>query len=253
MLREERQIIICNELMKSGFASARHLAGIVGTSQSTIRRDIMELEAKGRVIRTRGGASIAGLPVSEPSFNTRMSADTDEKKRIAEAAIELVRPNETLLLSGGTTVAEFAKTLDRISPIYVATTDLVSAMNMVEMPNVELTLVGGTVRQKHYCVVGWFAETMLKQIHADKAILGVDAIDFNLGFMNFSSEDVSINRLMMSASKQVIVLCDHTKFHSIAFTCLCPLNKVDVLITGKEARESDVESLRSQGIDVILA
>lgn len=163
-----------------------------------------------------------------------------------------MNPTETLILAGGTTVHEFSKTLSDISPLYVATSDLMSAIDMAAFSNLELIVLGGSVRRNHYCLTGYFAESTIQQIHADKAFLGVDAIDFNIGLMNFSPEDIAVNKLIIKASAQVIVLCDHTKFDSIAFANICPFEDVDILITGHEVASEHVQRLREMDIEVIL-
>lgn len=253
MLKEQRHCAILDELNKSGYASIPALSAALHISRSTIRRDILDLEAMGKLRRTRGGAAaFEQRPADEPSFDARQISEQDEKQRIAMAALSLVKPNETLILSGGTTVHEFARTLNSVSPLYVATTDLMSAVDLSKFLNVELTIIGGTVRHRHYNVVGYFTESMIRQIHADKAFVGVDAIDFDIGLMNFSSEDITVNRMIMEASKQVIILCDHTKFSAIAFANICAFNEIDILITGKEAAPENVRRLEEMGITVLL-
>ncbi len=253
MLKEQRYSAILDELKKSGYVSIPALSMKLNISKSTIRRDILDLEEAGKLRRTRGGAvSFDEHTAEEPSFDARQITEHDEKQRIANAALSLVKPNETLILSGGTTVHEFAKTLHSVSPLYVAVADLMSAVDLSKFTNIELTIIGGTVRHRHYNVVGYFTESMIRQIHADKAFIGVDAIDFDIGLMNFSSEDITVNRMIMDASKQVIVLCDHTKFSAIAFANICTFNEIDVLITGKETAPENVKRLEDMGITVIL-
>jgi Transcriptional regulators of sugar metabolism len=62
----------------------------------------------------------------------------------------------------------------------------------------------------------------------------VDAIDFNIGFMNFSVEEIQAKKLMIQASKEIIILCDHSKFEKIVFVNICSLGDIDLLITGVE-------------------
>lgn len=254
MLKEERQEAICNELKKTGVVSIDALTKLLNTSRSTIRRDIEELETAKSLKRIRGGAVAvpSSNPSYEPSFSGRSDLHMDEKKRIAAAAKQLVHPQETLALASGTTVCEFAKTLRDIDPLYVATSDLMCAVEMSTFPNIELIVLGGSVRKKHYSLTGYFAEYTIQQIHADWAFLGVDAIDFNIGLMNFSPEDIAVNKLIIKASKQTVVLCDHTKFNTIAFANICPFTDVDILITGVETNPEYIHRLEEMGIQVII-
>lgn len=253
MIKEKRFEVICNELKRTGVVSIDDLAKQLHSSRSTIRRDFEELEAINSLKRIRGGAvSVKQNTSYEPSFSERSDLYRDEKARIAEAARKLVNPNETLVLAGGTTVNEFAKTLSDVNPLYVATSDLMSAVELASFPNVNLTVLGGSVRRNHYTLIGYFAESTVKQIHADKAFLGVDAVDFNIGFMNFSPEDIAVNKLIISAAAQTIVLCDHTKFNMIAFANICSFEDVDILITGREADPEYIRRLEEMEMQVIV-
>ena len=253
MLKEQRFEAICDELKKNGIISIDDLAKRLNISRSTIRRDIFELESNAALKRIRGGAVAVHSSTSyEPTFYERADVSRDEKRRIAAAAASLIKPNETLLLAGGTTIHEFAKQLRNISPLYVATVDLMSAVELAKYPNVELTILGGTVRRSHYSVIGYFAESMIRQIHADRAFLNADAVDFNIGTMNFSAEEIAVNKLIIEASNQVIVLCDHTKFDAIAFANTCSFDKIDLLITGREIREDYLDRLHEIGVEVMV-
>ena len=258
MLKEMRQELICNELSKSGVVSIDKLTRQLNASRSTIRRDIYELGECNLLKPIRGGAVSLNdkpdRPVSqEPSFVERSNTYRDEKTRIAMAARKLISPNETLILAGGTTVNEFSKTLSDCNPLYVVATDLMTAMEIAAFPNIDLIVLGGSVRKKHYNMIGYFAESTISQIHADKAFIGVDAVDFKLGFMNFSSEEIAVNKLIIKASTQTIVLCDHAKFNSIALANICSFSDVDIVITGTETAPEHVAFLEEKGIKVILA
>ncbi|MHC1783796.1 MAG: hypothetical protein AB9891_13755 [Anaerolineaceae bacterium] len=100
-----------------------------------------------------------------------------KNERIAQAAVKLIQDNETILLDSGTTVYELSKALMDKSNLYLATNDLNSAMLLSQNTNIELTVFGGALRKQHFSLNGYFTENMIKQIHADKVFLGVDAID----------------------------------------------------------------------------
>jgi len=139
MLKEQRIGIVLDELSRNGIISIEDLAKKIDVSPSTIRRDIEELELQNSVRRVRGGAVSCTPSASfEPSYSARQDMFYDEKRRIAQAARSLISPNETLFLSGGTTVNEFSKTLYDISPLYIATNDLMSAVELSHFNNVDL-------------------------------------------------------------------------------------------------------------------
>ena len=180
MLKQQRIGILLEELSHKGIISIENLAKKMNVSHSTIRRDIEELEEQNKLKRVRGGAVACKSSTSfEPPFKARQDMYYDEKRRIAAAARSLIKPNETLLLGGGTTIHEFSKTLHDISPLYIATNDLMSAVELSRFDNIDLMVLGGSLRKSHFSLNGYFTENMVSQIHADKAFIGVDAVDLN--------------------------------------------------------------------------
>lgn len=71
-------------------------------SEATIRRDLNELDLSGEINRVRGGAFVETEDV-EPFSLPRSTVHHDEKKRIGEAAANLVADGETIIISTGTT------------------------------------------------------------------------------------------------------------------------------------------------------
>lgn len=252
MLKVQRMELIQNELRAHGVVSIEDLAESLGISRSTIRRDLYELELQNSLKRVRGGAMFTNANTShEPPFDVRQDMFLEEKGRIAAAARSLVNENETLFLDSGTTVYEFAKTLNDFNQLYIATNDLMSAMVLSRFPNVDLMVLGGTLRWNHFSLNGYFTETMIEQIHADKAFIGVDAVDLNIGFMNFSTEEVKSKKMMIEAAYERIVLCDHSKFERIAFVNICHFKDINMIITGNEANPEIIERLNNIGISVM--
>lgn len=254
VIKERRMEIIISELKQHGIVTVDELAARISTSRSTIRRDIDELESQHALKRIRGGAvgMPSGATAHEPPFTVRQDMFLEEKARIAKAACELVQTNETLLLSCGTTIHEFAKALHVANPpLYIATNDLMIAMELAYYPNIELIVLGGSLRRNHFSLNGFFAENAVTQIHADKAFLGADAVDLNIGFMNFSVEEIQAKKFMMQASKENIVLCDHSKFEKVAFVNMCAFQDVDLLITGKETPPHVIAKLEETGLKVM--
>lgn len=253
MIRERRVEIILAELKQRGIVTVAELTATIQTSKSTIRRDIDELHEQNALKRIRGGAvAVQNAPTAhEPPFMVRQDMFLDEKTRIGQAACGLVKPNETLLISPGTTLHEFAKALKNVTvPLYVATNDLMIAMELAQSP-IETMVLGGSLRHNHFSLNGFFAENAITQIHADKVFIGVDAVDFNIGVMNFSVEEIQAKKMMIQQSQELIVLCDHSKFEKIAFVNICGFEDIDLMITGKETKPEIISRIEEVGVKVM--
>lgn len=253
MLKEERERVILNQIKNNGSISIDHLIPLLETSRSTVIRDINDMDRQGFIKKVRGGAVSPFSEVEEPPFEKREDLFIDEKRRIAKVAKQMIAPGETILLNAGTTVYEIAKLLYDISPLYVATNDLMTANVLSSYDNLELIVLGGTRRKGHSSLNGYFTEFFLSKIHADKAFIGVDAVDMKMGPMNFSTEEINTNTKIIQSSKEVILVCDHSKFTKIAFVNFCRFNQINVIITGKETDEETVRQLKENGLQVILA
>lgn len=253
MLQAERHKHIISKVDSCGFASIEDLTGEMNISRSTLRRDLLELEQMHKLIRTRGGAISGKNGTShEPTVGYRRSQQLDEKKRIAQAALEFIRERDTILLDSGTTTIELAKMLGRYKSLMVATYDLYVANELSEMENISLVVCGGMLRHGPNTLVGYFAEKVIEEIHADRYFLSADAIDLEHGCMCYNMEEISVKKSMIKASKEVVLLGDHTKFETIAFINVCSLRSIHTIITGKEIRPDILERLREMDIDVVL-
>ena len=256
MLKQRRQDLISKELRNRNFISIEEAMELTGSSRSTIRRDMDEMESDGRIVRIRGGASstdrlstVNGGP--EPGFVIRQDLYLDEKQRIARAARDMIHENETLMLGSGTTVFELSKLLYDIDPLYVSTNDLKSAMVLSEFPNVNLTVLGGSLRENHFSLNGYFTEQIISQMHADKCFLGIDAVDPSIGYMNFAVDELQTNKAMLRNSRQAIILCDHSKFDKVAFVAICRIPEIDLVITGKELTDEHRRMLEEAGVHYV--
>src|SRR5688500_16637864 len=108
MLISERQSRLQELQARRGMSDVETLAGELGVSLSTVRRDVEILEQKGLATRTHGGAiwvgDASGQPAVRPyAFDQRMGYKLEAKHAIARAAKQLVQPGQTVLLDGGTT------------------------------------------------------------------------------------------------------------------------------------------------------
>lgn len=253
MIREQRIALILGELKKRGIVSISELTRTTSSSRSTLYRDLCALEEQGLLKTIRGGAVAPSRNTAhEPSFSARQSQFSEEKQRIAQAALDYIQENETVLLDSGTTGYELAKLLASSKHLYIATNDLNSALALSANPDISLVVLGGKLRTSHFALSGLFTEDMIRQIHADTVFLSVDAVDLEAGFMCYNLDEVPSKRLMVQASQKVIVLCDHSKFESVAFVRICALTQVDLVITGQELRVDIRAKLEELGVKLLL-
>lgn len=251
MLIEERLIKIENLIKQNDFCSIIEISVKFNISKATVRRDLQILADKNVLRQVRGGAtSLVSGTALEPSYSVKKSINHEEKTRVGERAVELVREGETIIIDSGSTMVEMAKALKNKKNITVATNDILIANELVHFKDINLTVIGGDIRKNYYTMYGYIALLALEHINADKVFLGVDAIDCTKGCMITNTEEVVIKKAMMAAAKERIVICDHSKFTNLAFIKLCQINEIDRIITGQELDSNIYNLFLEKGINI---
>lgn len=248
MLEKQRHNLIIRELEQHESVSVQRLMELTHVSRSTLRRDIDHLERLKKLTRIHGGV-IRCLPPSQISDEKKETLA--EKKRIALAAKELLNPGETILLGGGSTILEFALLLTDITPLYVATHDIRTACALADFDNLDLTVMGGNLLKGHYSLHGYFTEYTINRIHADRAFIGIGAVNLQCGYMSLSSIEMQTAQSLLQAANQKIILCDHSKFDGTGLASICQLHEIDLFITGTEADPAQLEQLRNAGVEIL--
>jgi DeoR/GlpR family transcriptional regulator of sugar metabolism len=254
VLQPERYQTILSLCESYGYVTIAQLMSAVGASKSTIHRDLEGLEKEHLLTRTRGGAvsRTTGL-TCEPPILLRQKSHLEEKQRIAVAALRFIALHNTVLLDAGTTVHELGKLLAKSNyELMVGTNDLSTAYELSSNSNGDLICTGGITRKNSHTLVGHFAENVIDQLHADRFFLSSDAVSLEHGCMCYGVDEAQIKRAMLRASKETVLLSDHSKFGTLAFVNVCKLNEINLIITGKELPEAYAVEIRQLGIELIL-
>jgi len=243
-MRVKRLQDIVSYVNKNTIVSFKELSKEFNVSSATIRRDLKELHEQKLIQKFYGGVrSVTEDQNMELPLNKRFVLNIEEKKRIAAQARSTICENDIIILDSSTTVIELAKQLvDSPIDIVVITNDANIAYILAMNSHIDLILVGGSIRHGYYTALGLFSEMMWKQLHANKLFMGVDAINPKLGALSFQIEEVRSKKLMLECSEKCIVLCDHTKFSASAVLEICPIDRIDTVITGSELEDSVLES-----------
>jgi DeoR family fructose operon transcriptional repressor len=256
MFAEERYLRIVEVVNRIGKATVSELSSALEVSTVTVRRDLEKLEEKGLLLRTHGGAislpSPSGEAGLEKSFAEKEEALVFEKELIAEAAAKLVKDDEAILLTPGTTNMFLARKLAGTKKLTLVTNAANIALAVGEQTNLDIVLLGGKLRAKSLATVGSLAEDALRSLRVNKLFLGVDGFDFKEGLTTPNLAEASINRQMISIAKEVIVVADHSKFGRILFSHIASVDEVHTVITDRQLSEEYCNQIRDRGIRLIL-
>jgi DeoR/GlpR family transcriptional regulator of sugar metabolism len=251
--RIERKTALLHVLQKKDSIPIDDLARQTGVSSSTLRRELHDLVNEGLVTVTVGKVTLATPSNEERPFALRVLINSDEKVRIAQAALQLVHNGDTIFIAGGTTTLELARRLPGQRRVTVITNALRVVDLLVDQAGIELITLGGAVRPGEQTLHGHLTDWGVSQFRADKLFYGIEAISLQHGLTHSQVVEVSTDRALASAATQTVVLADHTKFGKVAPALVMPLEKVHVIVTDRDLPADILESLRARGIQVILA
>jgi DeoR family transcriptional regulator of aga operon len=257
--RSERQFSriksILHELQRHGSVSINELCERFAASVATIRRDLQQLEEQGLLRRTHGGAvSIEPLFYEafrkDASFVDLVGRYPEEKRRIGQAAAELVEHGNTIALTPGTTATEVVRCLRYEARIKVITNTVNVAMELSKRKDVEVFVTGGHLRGDWFSLVGPTAVENLQHAYVDIAFLGADGIDPAAGLTCHSPDEAAVNRVMIAQAKRRIAVVDHSKFGVITSWKMCPVEDCELIITDKGATKEMIAPYLGIGVAV---
>jgi DeoR family transcriptional regulator of aga operon len=247
LLVEERRQKVLDLLEKQGRVTVVELVKRFGVSAVTVRADLDALSRTGAMLRSHGGAL------------KRSGAQQDvlhhgEKVRIGNAAAQLIRDHDIVMLDSGTTTAEVARHIKflKLKSLTVVTNALNIAMELANLPHVRVIMIGGILRQMSYSLVGPHAEQTLKGLNADKLFLAVDGLDPEIGLMTPDVLEAQLNAMMIKVSREVIVVADSSKFARRNLSVIATLDAVHKVITDDKVDPETVAALRARSIEVLI-
>ena len=250
MNRQEKIIALIGETNEG---SIQEFAKLFKVSEMTIRRDLDQLAKQGRVIRTHGGAALAGRVSFEFSFLKRQKQSQVEKEAIAQQAADLVQDGQSVMLDSGTTTLAVARALRGKKGMTVITTSLPIASELQYQEEIRVLLLGGYLRSGAPDMEGALTESNLEQLRADIAFLGADGIDRKGQAYNAS---LSVGRMltkMAASAAEVYVVADPSKLGRTALTRYGNITQWSGLITSRSADKALLAALRRNGVRILTA
>jgi DeoR family transcriptional regulator, fructose operon transcriptional repressor len=252
MKAAERQLRIRQMMDSRDFLDLETLCRELEASESSVRRDLDDLEEQSVLKRVYGGA-VPAQPRATSVFDFTVESGrySDEKSRIARLTATLIQDGETVILDGGSTVAAVAGELAS-KPLHIVTNSLPIAETLEPRRNIELTLTGGYLDPRIRVMLGPLCEQMLGLIRADVVIMGIGSVS-EAGFSNNNTLVVGSEQKMIEIANRLIIVADRTKFGRNAMIPVAQLSAARTVVSDSDLAPEYVEMLRSRGVEVLLA
>ena len=217
MLAEERFALILDLLTEKRTATVQELCEALNASESTIRRDLTELDRQGRLNKVHGGATLPNgqFLADEPTMAAKESLAVSQKQSIAEAAAALITAEDFVYVDAGTSTLAMVRALSgpALEAHYV--TNGIAHARLLAQKSCHVCLPGGLLRPRTEAIIGAAAVTALQQFNFTKAFMGANGVAMDAGFTTPDPEEAAVKAAAIRRARQIWFLTDDSKFGRI--------------------------------------
>lgn len=235
MLTPERHQLILSLLKDKEAVRIHELVETTGASESTIRRDLSELEEQRLLKRVHGGATAVQSKIEEPSVPEKAVKNEQQKIAIARYAASLVKERDSIFIDAGTTTYQMLLYLPENIVVVTSSPDI--GLQLIKR-NIKTILLGGELKAATLSLVGREAVKSISQYRFDKCFLGINGIDKFHGLTTPDPDEAYVKQLALQFADERFVLCDSDKFSAVTFAKVADLRGITV-ITDEGLYEED--------------
>ncbi|MET0533052.1 MAG: DeoR/GlpR family DNA-binding transcription regulator [Steroidobacter sp.] len=251
MLTTQRKAYLLKVLKERGEIVAKQISEELELSEDTIRRDLRELAAEGKLQRVHGGALPSSAAMAD--FAARQQIAPNGKIAVGRAAANLVRAGQVVILDGGTTTLQLAKHLPLDLTATVVTHSPTIAVALQEHPTIEVILIGGRLFKHSVVTVGAVAVEAISRIRADIYFMGVTGIHPKAGLSTGDLEESHIKRALMASAAETYVLVTAEKVNAASPYIIASLSDIDGVVVEKQLSQNDVSAYKRAGLTIVRA
>jgi DeoR family glycerol-3-phosphate regulon repressor len=252
-LSQVRQTKLLEIIQSRGYASIEQLAGELGCSQPTIRRDIKKLCAENRLQRFHGGVSRISSVV-RLGYQSKSSLMSEEKKAIAMCLCPILENYDSIFLDTGSTCDRVAAAIADNPPLTIITHNISAALILARQESGHtIVITGGTIRGADGSIIGAKTIKEISAYHTDCAVICASGLDTQGNILDFDIEKVEIKKAMMNAATSKILLLDSSKFAKRGAVRIGQLTDFDLCITDKQPTSIYQDMFTSGSISLVVA
>ncbi|MCF6462017.1 DeoR/GlpR family DNA-binding transcription regulator [Clostridium sp. Cult1] len=250
MFAEERRLKIAEIINRGDSVKVGELSREFGVSESTIRRDLNELERFGLIMRTHGGAVSTQINKLEATFVEKQDKYSEEKERIGKIAAKQIKDGDTVILDSGTTTWHLSKFINAKN-ITIITNSIALANELSNREDIQLINTGGIIRSNTKAQIGSIAEKTIRQFRVDKTFLGANGVSLKSGITTPTLQEAGVKQAMMDVADKVYLLVDESKFEQVYFSWICDIKDINYIITNRERPKEEMEYYENIGINIL--
>ena len=251
MLAVERRNLILEKLQDEKRVVVSELSILFDVSEETIRRDLDKLDKEGLATKSYGGAVLNENTSLDMPFNVRKKRNMRGKQVIAELVSELIGEGEHIIVDPSTTAVAIVKALKSRKRLTVITNSIEVLVELSDVSGWDVICTGGTLRENYLALVGPKATDVINSFHADRVILSCKGIDRENGITDSNEMFSQVKQTMLKSAKQRILAVDYTKFDNVAFSQICELSAIDMVVTDVRPSDEWMDYFAEKGIECL--
>ncbi len=248
MLACERKNLIMEKLQSEKKVIVNELSILFDVSEETIRRDLDKLDKEGFAIKGYGGAVLNETNTPDMPFNVRAKKNMAGKRTIATMIAGLIADGDHIIIDPSTTGVAIVNALKDKKRLTVITNSIEVLMELQDMPGWDVISTGGTLKENYLALVGPRAMENIASFNADKVILSCKGLDMRKGITDGNEMFSQVKKTMLQSAKMRILAADSTKFNQVAFSQICEINDIDMVVTDIRPSIEWMEYFREKGI-----
>ena len=248
MLTTQRKKLLLARLAAEGQLVAKPLAHELGTSEDTIRRDLRELAAEGRLQRVHGGALPASAAMGDLAVREQVSAA--DKVALGRFGASLVRSGQVVILDGGTTALQVARHLAPGVRATVVTHSPTVAIELAQHAGIEILMLGGRLFRHSMVNVGADVIAAASRLRADLFFLGATGVHPEAGLSTGDAEEAAVKRALHQRAAETVVLASSEKLMAASPFVIAPLAAASLLAVPRATPARVTRARRAGGVEV---
>lgn len=252
MSLNQRRVKILNLIREDGQAKVQDLSKIFKVTEVTIRQDLEVLENMGYIQREHGGAFLKDVDSFARTRQLLNQNHIEEKREIAQKALELINEEDSIILDSGSTTTEIAKLLVNYRSLTVITNALNIALILGENHGINLIVTGGEFKAPTLSLTGKMAADSFKDIHANKLFLATAGISSDMRLTYPSLSDLIVKSAMIKSADIVYLVADSSKIGISSLANLGSISLVQTMITDSKITSEGIDRIKRKNVEILF-
>ena len=231
--------------------SLEELCRVFDVSMNTVRRDVVQLLARGRLQKVYGGVSAESRAQFVIPMSERANRNGADKQLIGKLASSLVQDNMSIFLDSGSTTMRILPYLADKQNVTVITHSLMALYEAAKYPLLNVIALGGMYNTATSSFVGASTLDELSKMAIDLVFLAATGVTLERGLTNTTYFEVEIKQSVARQNKALVLMADHSKFGHNALLTFCNFEDLTAVVTDQPLPEAYDSVVSRCGIRVL--